>query len=114
MATSSFPLGFLARTNNPSWQDQLRASVRLYLSLSANPSLEHELDNLLQRSEEELLDYLLAGEPPTLAERQQAQHFLDMAQCQLLSSPVEVQLLLAEVTAKQNQPSEATASAHSE
>lgn len=108
MANFSFPLGFLARTTNPSWQEQLRASVRLYLSLSADPSLEQELDNLLQRNEEELLDYLLAGEPPTLAERQQAQHFLDMAQCQLLSSPAEVQLLLAELAAEQNQTPEAT------
>ena len=98
MATSfTFPIGFLSRTADPTWQGQLRACVRLYLSLTDDAALEQELDVLLQRSEEELLDYLLAGEVPTLAARQQARHFLDMAQCQLLSSPLEMRQLLAEL-----------------
>jgi hypothetical protein len=98
MATTSLPLtGFLFRTADPTWQSQLRACVRLYLSLTVDAALEQELDDLLQRSEAELLDYLLAGEPPTPAARQQAQYFLDTAQCQLLSSPVEVRQLLAEL-----------------
>jgi hypothetical protein len=98
MATSfTFPTGFLSRTADPTWQGQLRACVRLYLSLTDDAALEQELDVLLQRSEEELLDYLLAGEVPTLAARQQARHFLDMAQCQLLSSPLEMRQLLAEL-----------------
>lgn len=98
MATSfTFPTGFLSRTTDPTWQGQLRACVRLYLSLTDDAALEQELDVLLQRSEEELLDYLLAGEVPTLAARQQARHFLDMAQCQLLSSPLEMRQMLAEL-----------------
>ena len=97
MATNAtLSTGFLSRTADPTWQGQLRACVRLYLSLTADAALEQELDDLLQRSEAELLDYLLAGVPPTPAARQQARHFLDMAQCQLLSSPVEVRQLLAE------------------
>ena len=100
MANSTSPtLSFLTRASSPAWQDQLRASVRLYLSLSADPTVEAELDALLQRSEQELLDYLLAGAPPTPADRQRAQHFLDMAQHQLLGSPAEVQQLLEEVAA---------------
>jgi hypothetical protein len=98
MATSfTLPTGFLSRTADPTWQGQLRACVRLYLSLTDDAALAQELDALLQRSEEELLDYLLAGEPPTPAARQQARHFLDMAQCQLLNSPIEVRQLLAEL-----------------
>ena len=96
------PLVFLTRATSTAWQDQLRVSVRLYLSLNANPALdmENELESLLRRSEQELLDYLLAGTPPTPAERQRAQEFLDRAQHQLLSSPTEVQQLLAELSAE--------------
>jgi len=99
---SKSPLVFLTRATSTAWQDQLRVSVRLYLSLNANPALdmENELESLLRRSEQELLDYLLAGTPPTPAERQRAQEFLDRAQHQLLSSPTEVQQLLAELSAE--------------
>lgn len=98
MATNvTLPTGFLSRIANPTWQGQLRACVRLYLSLTDDASREQELDDLLQRSEQELLDYLLVGALPTLAAQQQARHFLDMAQCQLLSSPLEVRQLLAEL-----------------
>lgn len=109
MANSTLPsVGFVVRATHPTWQDQLRASVRLYLSLTADPSLEQELDDLLKRSEQELLDYLLAGEPPTAADRELAQHFLDMAQCQLLGSAGEVEQLLAELAAERPaQPSPA-------
>jgi len=93
----TLPTGFLSRLADPTWQGQLRACVRLYLSLTDDATLEQELADLLQRSEQDLLDYLLAGVPPTPAARQQARHFLDMAQCQLLSSPLEVRQLLAEV-----------------
>ena len=100
------PLVFLTRATSTAWQDQLRVSVRLYLSLNANPALdmENELESLLRRSEQELLDYLLAGTPPTPAERQRAQEFLDRAQHQLLSSPTEVQQLLAELSAENTPP----------
>ncbi len=91
------PLILLARTTSLPWQDQLRKSVRLYLALGANPGMELELENLLQRTEQEMLEYLLAGEPPTPAAREQAQTFLDMAQNELLASETEVQLLLSEV-----------------
>jgi hypothetical protein len=105
MANFTSPtLSFLTRANSPAWQDQLRASVRLYLSLNADPTVEAELDALLQRSEQELLDYLLAGAPPAPADRQRAQHFLDMAQHQLLGSPAEVQQLLTEVAASASAP----------
>jgi hypothetical protein len=93
------PSGFLKRATSPAWQDQLRATVRLYLSFSADPSLEQELDELLQRNEQELLDYLLAGEPPTPASRERAKHFLDAAQHRLLGSETEVARLLEEVAA---------------
>lgn len=96
------PSGFLSRAIDPTWQDQLRACVRLYLSLTTDPTLGQELDDLLQRSEQELLDYLLAGEPPTPAARQQAQYFLDMAQHQLLSSTLDVQQLLTELAAERS------------
>jgi hypothetical protein len=92
------PLILLARTASSSWQQQLRQSVRLYLALGANPLVEAELENILQRTEEELLSFLLQGEPPTAAARQQAQTFLDMAQNELLASEAEVQLLLREDT----------------
>ena len=85
---------FLTRTQSPIWQDQLRACVRLYLRQGANPELEQELDELLQRSEAELLDYLLVGTPPTADDRARAQHFLDTAQHELLRSPQEVAQLL--------------------
>jgi hypothetical protein len=96
--------GFLKRATSPAWQDQLRATVRLYLSFSADPNLEQELDALLQRNEQELLDYLLAGEPPTAASRERAQHFLDTAQHQLLGSEVEVARLLDELAASRGLP----------
>lgn len=98
------PSGFLKRATSPAWQDQLRATVRLYLSFSADPSLEQELDSLLQRNEQELLDYLLAGEVPTPASRERAQHFLDAAQHQLLGSEVEVTRLLNEIAASRTRP----------
>lgn len=78
--------------------------MRLYLSLNTNPTVEAELEELLRRSEQELLDYLLAGEPPTPAERQRAQEFLDAAQHQLLGSPLEVRELLAELSAESLAP----------
>lgn len=90
-------MSFFTRATSTAWQNQLRTSVRLYLCLNADPSVEAELEELLRRSEQELLDYLLAGEPPTLAERQRAQEFLDAAQHQLLGSPIEVQQLLTEL-----------------
>lgn len=92
-------MGFFTRATSTAWQDQLRASVRLYLSLSANPDIEAELEALLRRSEQELLDFLLAGTPPTPAERRRAQEFLDTAQHQLLASPLDVQQLLGELSA---------------
>lgn len=98
--SSKPPLGFLARATSTAWQDQLRMSVRLYLSLNANPAIAAELEDLLRRSEEELLDYLLAGEPPTPDERQRAQEFLDRAQHQLMGSPTDMQQLLAELSAE--------------
>ncbi|RZK31676.1 MAG: hypothetical protein EOO63_03535 [Hymenobacter sp.] len=94
-------ISLLTRLHNPGWQDQLRHSVRLYLALGAEAptTLEAELESLLQRTEQQLLDYLLAGEPPTPAARQQAQVFLDMAQHELLSSAAEMQELLEELVA---------------
>ena len=91
------PLTLVARTASLPWQGQLRESVRLYLALGAHPGLEQELEIMLQRTEQELLEYLLAGQSPTPAARQQAQTFLDMAQNELLASEAEVQLLLSEV-----------------
>jgi hypothetical protein len=66
------------------------------LALGANPLVELELESILQKTEEELVSYLLAGEPPTDAARRQAQTFLDMAQNELLASEEEVRLLLRE------------------
>lgn len=83
---------FLARMQSATWQNQLRACVHLYLELGARPSLAQEADALLQRTEAELLDYLLAGPPPTLPERQRAQHLLDMAQYALLDSQLQESL----------------------
>ena len=91
--------GFLKRASSPAWQDQLRATVRLYLSFSPDPRVEQELDELLQRSEQELLDYLLAEEPPTPANRERARRFLDTAQHQLLGSEAEVVRMLDELAA---------------
>jgi hypothetical protein len=79
----------LARMQSATWQDQLRASVHLYLALGASPSLAQEMDELLQRTEEDLLDYLLAGDPPTAPERARAQHLLDLAQHALLDSELQ-------------------------
>lgn len=89
-------LSLLARTATLSWQQQLRQSVRLYLALGATPQMEVELESILQKTEEELLSFLLEGEPPTAAARQQAQTLLDMAQNELLASEADVQLLLRE------------------
>jgi hypothetical protein len=77
---------FMARMQHPGWQQQLQQSVRLYLELGADPSLLQEYDELLQRTEAELLDFLLAGVPPTAAQRRQAQDLLDQAQHALLAS----------------------------
>ena len=79
----------LARMQSATWQAQLVACVRLYLDLGAKPSLAQEADTLLQHTEAELLDFLLAGPPPTSAERQHAQHLLDMAQYALLDSQLQ-------------------------
>lgn len=78
------------------WQDQLRASVHLYLELGAQPSLAQEADALLQRTEAELLDYLLAGPPPTPPERQRARRLLDMAQYALLNAQLHESQLQGE------------------
>ena len=91
--------GFSRRASTPAWQDQLRATVRLYLSFSPNPQLAQELDELLQRSEQELLNYLLAEEHPTPESRERARRFLDAAQHQLLGSEAEVARLLDELAA---------------
>jgi len=91
LATSS--AGLLARMQAASWQEQLRASVRLYLELGAKPSLAQEADILLQRTEAELLEYLLAGAPPTPPERQRARQLLDMAQYALLDDQLQESLL---------------------
>lgn len=91
LATSS--AGLLTRMQAATWQEQLRASVRLYLELGAKPSLAQEADALLQRTEEELLEYLLAGAPPTPPERQRARHLLDMAQYALLDAQLQESLL---------------------
>lgn len=96
---TSSPSGFSRRASNSAWQDQLRATVRLYLSFSPDPNLEREMDDLLQRSEQELLDYLLAEEPPTPERREHARRFLDAAQHQLLSSEAEVTRMLDELAA---------------
>lgn len=90
------PLSLVARTASLSWQQQLRQSVRLYLALGADPLVESELENILQKTEGELLDFLLEGEPATDAARRQAQTFLDMAQNELLASEADVQQLLRE------------------
>ena len=105
--TNQPPADFMHRAASQAWQEQLRSSVRLLLSLGATPLLEQEFDAVLQLSEQQLLDYLLADTPPTPWARQRAQHFLDMAQHQLLGSTVEVQLLLAELatTRAQEPPS---------
>jgi hypothetical protein len=91
--------GFSKRASTPGWQDQLRATVRLYLSFGPNSQVEQELDELLQRSEQELLDYLMAEEPPTPENRERARRFLDAAQHQLLGSEAEVARMLDELAA---------------
>ncbi len=100
---TSLPAGFSKRAACAAWQDQLRATVRLYLSFSPDPDLERETDELLQRSEQELLDYLLAEEPPTPERREHARRFLDAAQHQLLSSEAEVTRMLDELAANSAQ-----------
>jgi hypothetical protein len=89
-------LALLTRLHSPSWQDQLRQSVRLYLALGAEPApaAATELDALLHGTEQQMLDYLLAGEPAIPAARRQAQIFLDMAQHELLASKVAVRELV--------------------
>lgn len=102
MELDYFPsLGLLTRLHSPSWQDQLRHSVRLYLALGAEvpATAAGDLEGLLQSTEQQLLDYLLADVPPTPAARRQAQVFLDMAQHDLFSSAAEVRELLAEPVA---------------
>jgi hypothetical protein len=86
---------FFTRATSPSWQDKLRASVRLYLALGAHPAAAQELEALLQHTEQDLLDYLLAGPLPSSYARERAQQFLDTAQREVLDSPFEVQALLA-------------------
>jgi len=90
---ATLPAGLLTRMQAATWQEQLRASVRLYLELGAKPSLAQEADMLLQRTEEELLEYLLAGAPPTPPERQRARQLLDMAQYALLDAQLQESLL---------------------
>ncbi|MVN74902.1 hypothetical protein GO988_01030 [Hymenobacter sp. HMF4947] len=89
------------RANNTSWQSQLRCSVRLYLAMGEHPVQAQELEAHLRRTEDELVHYLLEGEPPTTATLKQAQTVLDMAQSALLASEPEVQTLLRELTAEQ-------------
>jgi hypothetical protein len=92
--TATLPINFLARMQSPIWQDQLRASVRLYLELGNAPTLPQEVDALLQRTEAKLLDYLLAGVPTTSPECQRARYLLDVAQHRLLDSELQEQALL--------------------
>ena len=89
------------RASSSSWQSQVRRSVRLYLAFGDQSVDAQELETHLQRTEEELLQYLLAGEPPTPDARKQAQTVLDMAQNALLGSEAEVQALLREFSAEQ-------------
>lgn len=89
------------RASSTSWQSQLRCSVRLYLAMGEQPVQAKELEAHLRRTEEELLHYLLEGEPPTAAAIKQAQTVLDMAQSALLSSELEVQTLMRELTPEQ-------------
>ncbi|RZJ94714.1 MAG: hypothetical protein EOO60_02410 [Hymenobacter sp.] len=87
MAQEYLPsLALLTRLHSPYWQDLLHQSMHLYLALGAEPAAATKLDTQLQSLEQELLDYLLVGEPAVLAARQLAQVFLDMAQHELLSS----------------------------
>lgn len=85
---------FLTRMQSPIWQAQLRACVRLYLELGTRPTLAQEVDAQLQRTEAELLDYLLAGAAATTAEYQRARYLLDVAQHRLLDSELQEQILL--------------------
>ncbi|QKG52714.1 hypothetical protein [Hymenobacter sp. BRD67] len=94
---------FVTHTYSASWQEQLRRSVRLYLALGGPAVNEQELLTHLQRTEQELLDYLLQGAIPTPEERERAQAILDMAQSALLRSEDEVELLLKELAAEQAQ-----------
>ena len=101
--TNQPPADFMTRAASQTWQEQLRESVRQLLSMGADPLLAQELDVLLQATEQQLLDYLLAGAPPTPLARQRAQDFLDMAQHQLLGSTLDVQQLLAELATTRTQ-----------
>lgn len=85
------------RTSSLSWQSQLRHSVRLYLAMGSQPVDAQELESHLRRTEEELIQYLLEGNPPTVTALAQAQTILDMAQSALLSSEGEVKQLLQEL-----------------
>jgi hypothetical protein len=80
------------------WQQQLRQSVRLYLALGSQPVNQKELENLLQSTEQELVDYLLQGERPSAESVAQARHLVDLAQHRLLNSETDVEQLMSEVT----------------
>ncbi|MGI4760561.1 MAG: hypothetical protein ACRYF0_07645 [Janthinobacterium lividum] len=86
---------FFTRAASPDWQAKLRASVRLYLALGAQPAAAQQLEARLQQTEAELLDSLLAGPPPAPDARARAQQFLDTAQHRVLDSAQEVRALLA-------------------
>jgi hypothetical protein len=61
-APQTRPTCVLLRATDATWQDQLRTCIHLYLSPNTDATLEQELDDLFKRNEQELLDYLRAGE----------------------------------------------------
>lgn len=94
------PLFPFVCTNNTSWQNQLRHSVRLYLAMGSPQVNAQELETHLRQTEEELIHYLLESSVPTAAAMARAQSILDMAQTALLNSEEEVQRLLHELASK--------------
>ena len=87
----------LSRTAEPDWRSLLRENVRLHLHISEQPEgLAQELATHLQRTEQELLDYLLAGDPAPAQTQQQALALVEQAQFELLGSPLEVRELQGE------------------
>ncbi len=92
---------FISLSRDIAWQSQLRRSVSLYLALGSQPINTHELETLLQRTEEELVQYLLQGERPTATAIKHAQLALDVAQNNLLQSEADVQQLLQTLSTDQ-------------
>ncbi|MGI4870661.1 MAG: hypothetical protein ACRYFX_05715 [Janthinobacterium lividum] len=87
----------LSRSTDPDWRSLLRESVRLHLHLGEQPpELAQELATHLQRTEQELLDYLLAGDPAPAHTQQQALALVEQAQLELLGSPLEMRELQGE------------------